>query len=279
MEEHRDSTSAEPCQLIKLESHIPRKAASPEYNFAFAYKRPRPIPKTWEWMGSKDSTGLLDLSPTTATWADDDCVPGEEPIVFQNCNIMRVCRQVHWEFAEVLYARPLQLTGVPCFTNFPIVVTGSHVLPLSKTYAHLVKRLAFIHTTGLSDFFEADDLYGEGRCPSAQALLLDIITATKKLLKLFPALQVLRILVDDEPFENLEMFFDSLLGRREGTREELVDKTEEFIKAVGRRLMKIPQQLELLLLEGGVPKNVPLSEAFRNMQAAELHKKRLKENS
>ncbi|CAN9080841.1 unnamed protein product [Alternaria sp. RS040] len=303
MEQHQDSTSGERCKLIKLDSHIPSKAASPEYTFAFAYKKPQTIPKTWECMGTQNRVGLLDLPRELrdmiyahvcdgmrrngngwrkeGEWAQDRYVFGQGPWEVQNCNIMRTCRQVHWEFAEVLYTRPLQLTG-PSITKFHIVVTGSHILPLSKTYAPLVKKLAFIHGTGLRDYFDRDEL-GHRQRPNAEVLWLVIVTATMKLLKLFPAVQVLRIIIDYEPIAPPDSVLMSLLGKCKGRREELVERAEEFIKAVRRsdtRPIKVPQQLELFHLEdNGILREMPWGEALRNIQAAELHKKELREKS
>jgi hypothetical protein len=211
---------------------------------------------------------------------DDSDTDDQEPIVFQNCNIMRICRQVHWEFAEVLYARPLQLTGIPQSNKSHIVITGSHILPLSRTYAHLVKKLAFIHNIDREDYLGLEPRIG-GHF-HAEVLWLDVVTATRELLKLFPTLQILRILVtnDRPPEEDVLM---ALLGKRTDRREELVEIAEDLIQAVrwsDTKPIEVPQQLELLYLEiNGIVREMPLSEALRNTQAAELHKKELREKS
>jgi hypothetical protein len=257
-------------------------------------------------MGTKNGTGLLDLPRELRDiiygyvcddmihdgygwrkedeWADD-FDPGaeedEELIFYQNCNIMRICRQVHWEFTEVLYARPLQLTGVPPFgIAHHIVVTGSHILPLSRTYAHFVKKLAFIHSIGLQDYLGVESR-GEHKV-SAEVLWLDVVTATRTLLKLFPALQILRILITNEPIEPVNDVLLAMLGMRTDRREEPVEIAEDVIQVVRQsdtRPVKVPQQLELLYLEedNGIVREMPLSEALRNVQAAELHKKELRE--
>ena len=223
-----------------------------------------------------------DDSNTDDSDTDDSDTGDQEPIVYQNCNIMRICRQVHWEFAEVLYARPLQLTSIPPFSKLHLVITGSHILPLSRTYGHLVKKLAFIHSIGLQDYLGVESR-GEHKV-SAEVLWLDVVTATRTLLKLFPALQILRILITNEPIEPVNDVLLAMLGMRTDRREEPVEIAEDVIQVVRQsdtRPIKVPQQLELLYLEedNGIVREMPLSEALRNVQAAELHKKELREKS
>jgi hypothetical protein len=115
----------------------------------------------------------------------DDCIIlGWQPIIFQNCNIMRTCRQVHWEFAKVLYTRPLQRTGVTSVTESHIVVAESYIIQLSVTYAHLVEKLAFIHSTDLRDFHELN--YFREELLTTTDHWRDIVTAATQLVKLFP---------------------------------------------------------------------------------------------
>ncbi|KAH8642837.1 hypothetical protein IG631_00300 [Alternaria alternata] len=229
----------------------------------------------------RDTDGSdTDDSDTDGSDTDDNDTDDQEPIVYQNCNIMRICRQVHWEFAEVLYARPLQLTSIPPFIKHHFVVTGSHILPLSRTYGHLVKKLAFIHCIDREDYLGLEPRIGEFF--DAQVLWLDIITATRKLLKLFPTLQILRILVTNERVEPWDDVLLAMLGMRTYRKEEPVEIAEDVIQAVRQsdnRPIKVPQQLELLYLEdNGIVREMPLSKALRNTQAAELHKKELREN-
>jgi hypothetical protein len=71
---------------------------------------------------------------------------------------------------------------------------------------------------------------------------------------------------------------------RTDRREEPVEIAEDVIQVVRQsdtRPIKVPQQLELLYLEedNGIVREMPLSEALRNVQAAELHKKELREKS
>jgi hypothetical protein len=118
---------------------------------------------------------------------------------------------------------------------------------------------------------------------SAEVLWLDVVTATRTLLKLFPALQILRILVTNDPIEPVNDVLLAMLGMRTDRREELVEIAEDVIQVVRQsdtRPIKVPQQLELLYLEdNGTVRDMPLSEALRNVQAAELHKKELREKS
>ncbi|KAG9192884.1 hypothetical protein G6011_11618 [Alternaria panax] len=315
MEQFRENTSGNHCQLIKLDSHVPSKAASPKYTFALAYKKPRPIPKTWECMGDNNGTSLLDLPRELRDmiyglvcddmrrdgngWrkigkraSDLNHTDRKTTTMYQNCNIMRVCRQVHWEFAEVLYARPLQLTGVA--SRMHIVVTGSHILPLSKTYAHLFKKVALIHSPELDAFYGSDRLREEyltipdryfsittARL-SAEDHWLNVVTATTRLVKLFPAVQIVRVLSEVRPPIRSNDTMDSLLGKCNGTREEQVQTAEQFMKAVrlnDTKKIKIPVQMVLLHIEDGILTEKPWGEALRNIQAAELHKKGLKEKS
>jgi hypothetical protein len=56
----------------------------------------------------------------------DDCIIlGWQPIIFQNCNIMRTCRQVHWEFAKVLYTRPF--TAYRCHISYRVSYRCSRI--------------------------------------------------------------------------------------------------------------------------------------------------------
>ncbi|KAF1959769.1 hypothetical protein CC80DRAFT_590954 [Byssothecium circinans] len=54
---------------------------------------------------------------------------------FKTLEIMRTCRQIHSEFAEILYSEPLEMT----FSN-----AGENLTPLSPTYAPLVRFILII---------------------------------------------------------------------------------------------------------------------------------------
>jgi hypothetical protein len=63
-----------------------------------------------------------------------------------DCAIMRTCRQVHAEFASVLYGSPLELYNI---------VQSDNVIPISPLYASLVRTVFATAATGL---FAVDDL-------------------------------------------------------------------------------------------------------------------------
>jgi hypothetical protein len=58
--------------------------------------------------------------------------PADPPLMFADCAIMRTCRQLHAEFATVLYATPLQVSTT---------LVGKYNMPVSSTYAHLVREV------------------------------------------------------------------------------------------------------------------------------------------
>jgi hypothetical protein len=64
--------------------------------------------------------------------AKDTTIP---PVLFADCAVMRTCHQVHAEFASVLYASPLHVSGIS---------QGNNILPFSFTYAHLVRQVVSV---------------------------------------------------------------------------------------------------------------------------------------
>jgi hypothetical protein len=75
------------------------------------------------------------------------------------------------------------------------------------------------------------------------------------------------------------LYLFSMSLQHHATREEQVETAEPFLMAVrlsDSRKIKIPLQLELLQLEGGILDEKPWGEALRNAQAAELRKRGLK---
>jgi hypothetical protein len=55
---------------------------------------------------------------------------------YHNCSTMRTCKQLHWEFAEMMYARPLQFSSItPC----------AHTIPISAIYAHFIRKALIVH--------------------------------------------------------------------------------------------------------------------------------------
>jgi hypothetical protein len=63
-----------------------------------------------------------------------------------DCTIMRTCRQVHAEFAAVLYGGPLELHDIS---------QGSNVIPISPIYRGLVRT---VFSTGAPGLNRTDDL-------------------------------------------------------------------------------------------------------------------------
>jgi hypothetical protein len=62
------------------------------------------------------------------------------PSIFSNCAIMRTCRQLHSEFATMLYSSPLQL-----FCNLRQLYE-SGLTPISPLYASLVRSVLIVET-------------------------------------------------------------------------------------------------------------------------------------
>ncbi len=210
--------------------------------------------------------------------SNNESIPGGQRKTneLKNCAIMRTCRQVHWESAKVFYARPLQLTGISWKTRSHVVVAGSHIIPLSVTYAHLVRKLAVIHSTGLHDFHGLSFVYKP--LSSATIQWRDIITAATQLVKLFPTIKTLRFLHEIKESTFPDQTWESMIGKCGATREEQVETAERFINAVrlsDSRKMKIPLQLELLHVENGTLVETPWAKALKNVQVAELHKGKL----
>jgi hypothetical protein len=61
------------------------------------------------------------------------------PSIFSDCAIMRTCRQLHSEFATMLYSSPLQF-----FCNFQLYESG--VISISPLYASLVRSVLIVET-------------------------------------------------------------------------------------------------------------------------------------
>jgi hypothetical protein len=102
-------------------------------------------------MLKKQKYGRIDGS----TLRDNESDPSEDNIAWKStgrledytdCAIMRTCRQVHAEFAAVLYGSPLELYNI---------VQSDNVIPISPLYAGLVRTVFVTAATGL---FAVDDL-------------------------------------------------------------------------------------------------------------------------
>jgi len=194
----------------------------------------------------------------------------EQAGALQNCNITRTCRQIHWEFAETLYTQPLQICSskleyMTRFTQF--IVAASHILPLSLTYGHLVKKVAVLHDTNYSTN------------PSVEENWRHVVTIVTQLGKLFPKIQTVRVLHRICPRgygEPAGRPWKTMCGLSGDTREEQVEKSEKFIKGVcwsDGKHVKMPPQLELKHLDFDTILETPLVEAMSNVRVADLNKK------
>jgi hypothetical protein len=261
-----------------------------EYN-----QKQRPIPKTWEAMVD-NGIGFLDLPrelrdmiynyictdlPQNGDgWREthDEGKYGipaaqqDHTLVLQDCNIMRTCRQVHWEFAEVLYGRLLQICGDVSQFQSQFLVPGSHILPLSPNYAHLVRKVAVLHDTGIREdmsLYQAKTSGDEQWC--------HVVAVATLLAKLFPKIQTVRVIHRICPRGHLDQTWETVCGLRGDTREWQVRESEKFIRGVcwsDGRNVKLPRQLELIHLDFDTVVETPLVEALKNIRAAELHNHR-----
>jgi hypothetical protein len=103
-------------------------------------------------MLKKQKYGRIDGS----TLRDNESDPSEDNIAWKStghpkdhtdCAIMRTCRQMHAEFAAVLYGSPLELYNI---------VQSDNVIPISPLYAGLVRTVFVTAATGLH---AVDDLH------------------------------------------------------------------------------------------------------------------------
>ncbi|KAI4656087.1 hypothetical protein J4E93_000804 [Alternaria ventricosa] len=285
-----------------MDTRIPSKADAPEYTFALAYRKPEPIPKIWKAMAGYNGVSFLDLPRELRDmiynhictdlpqigdgWRDKHdegrygipAATEAQADILHDCNIMRTCRQVHWEFAEMLYAQPLQICSPIYEFQTQFILPGSHILPLSPTYAHLVKKVAVLHDTGIGNI---RDWYGKfGTDTSCEHQWRHVVSVATQLGKLFPRIQTVRVLHRICPRDYIyDTTFLTLCGLLGDTREKQVELSEKFIKGVcwsDGRPVKLPPQLELVHLDFDTIVETPLVEAMKNVRAAELQKKELK---
>lgn len=260
-------------------------------------QRQRPIPKTWERMAGDNGVGFLDLprelrdmiynyictnlSTNGDGWNDKHgafkhYIPGSSRS--RNLGIMETCRQVHWEFAETLYAQPLQLCPVLYKYRTQFNVAGSHILPLSLTYAHLVKKVAVLHDTEIRKFRAQYDLFETKT--SGEEQWRHVVSIATRLGKLFPKIQTVRVLHRICPRDyGVDYTWQTVCGLLGDTREEQVEESEKFIRCVcwsDGRSIKMPPQLELMHLDVDTIVETPLVEAMRNVRAADMNKRGLK---
>jgi hypothetical protein len=154
-------------------------------------------------------------------------MPVVKPTAFHNCTIMRTSRQVHAEFAEVLYSSPLQLIGV---------CAGINIIPLSSIYAGLVRSILVVRTS-------LDD--GE----SYQEWLEQLQIATS-LPKVFPDVSTLRLGwyhtgAPNDPVNRIRLdptAWDAIV--------HAVQKTIRLVEKGANTPLNIPDSLEVVQLRG-----------------------------
>jgi hypothetical protein len=78
-------------------------------------------------------SGPADSAKTFLWKTDDQRDPVERPGIFADCTIMRTCRQMHAEFASVLYGSPMHLS--------PAIHKGKNTISISPIYASLVRAV------------------------------------------------------------------------------------------------------------------------------------------
>ena len=183
-------------------------------------------PRTKQMENEKESnrTKMKQL-PKSAYGADTV----ERPTVFSNCAIMRTCRQVHSEFASVLYASPLQFFDIR---------GGINEIPLSPLYAGLVRAIFAVETC-LND---ADN-------DKAWREQLQIATG---LSKMFPNVVVLRLgwFVTSCPQDPV-----TLTQLNPAAWEPAVKAVEKSIKRVKKEsstALIVPHNLEVVQIKGTV---------------------------
>lgn len=165
-------------------------------------------------------------------------------------NLLRVCRQVHSEFAVWLYSMPFE---------FRVMLPGLYKLPISTTYQHLVRRVHIYCTRNAYWKAMRRNFHWEW------SVVPDI---WRSVLKCFPGVRTIRITWDDHSIVETEL--QAWVGRGPGSRGDQVKKCEKHIKC--HQQLKghgpIPQQVELYLRsnEPDVLIDAPICEAIRNLR-------------
>ncbi|KAF2828450.1 hypothetical protein CC86DRAFT_404365 [Ophiobolus disseminans] len=152
--------------------------------------------------------------------------PVNRPTVFADCAIMRTCRQLHAEFAAMLYAQPLQFTRVQA---------GLSEIPISPLYASLV-----------STIFAASSSLNQPKCDNSWRKQLEVAS---DLSRLFPKATVIRLgwWVTRCPEDPV-----TLTQNNPAAWDAAVAAAEESIKRAKRKagVLIIPRILEVVQLEG-----------------------------
>jgi hypothetical protein len=163
----------------------------------------------------------LDSAPTPPPGTEFSAADSDRKVyqsgwpIFQDCSII-----------ETLYARPLQ---------FNSSAESSSIIPMSATYAYLVRKLLVIHD--MHSFPEV----------GATELWPHIIRIATQLCKLFPRLKTLRLVV--EQYVEIEDTWETICGKGDAARGEQVRIAENLIQTTrwrNGRNIKVPAQLELV---------------------------------
>lgn len=62
----------------------------------------------------------------------------KRPAIYADCAVMRTCRQLHAEFAAVLYSQPISMLGI---------IGGVNEMPLSPLYSTLIRSILVTHSS------------------------------------------------------------------------------------------------------------------------------------
>lgn len=158
-------------------------------------------------------------------------IPAEEPIAqldrFSDCAIMRTCRQVHSEFASVLYACPIHFLAWRRHVN---------EIPISPIYAGLVRSVLAV------------DACGDWSEPKSEEAWLSILQVAHSCAKLFPNATVIRV---------GWFVYVSFLHYLDSIPPDYWDSTvvamEEYARKAARNLgmrSLLPSHVELVQLKG-----------------------------
>lgn len=161
----------------------------------------------------------------------------------QDCAIMRTCRQIHSEFAEMLYSKPIQIW----------LMRYINVYPLATTYTHLIQSVLVL-------------IPFQGTAPLKP--WCDAVRVSNQLAKHFPRLKNLRIGWHDPELKHISAQIGSVWeifeGTAPGSRESHVKSVLKVLRSGCRELgmsATVPHTFELVQLRKGVNINTPFTEA------------------
>jgi len=153
--------------------------------------------------------------------------PGvKRPAIFADCAIMRTCRQVHSEFAAMLYAQPLQ------FHELDLRVGVSRI-PLSPLYADLVRAV-----------FAARTYVFQSNWDGAWLEQLQIACG---LSKLFPKARVIRL---GWWAATYNVYLTQIDTMRWDSAAQAAEKSIKRLKRKAGTRLSIPHNLEVVMLAG-----------------------------